>query len=283
MSRSISATPSITVTPSPTGYLPYSYTIWYDSLCYYDGFYIEGAAPTIGAACNLNTNSIVLYSNAPTFVNGITLYYDQGGNLPFYGNIGGCGNYYRIGSNYFVYNTGVVSGIGACASPTPTPTATPSITRTPSVTPTVTPSITRTPSVTPTVTPSTSVQNVNITLYHRQLTSAATEGYIVWYSVGNCNFWQQWTLTDCDTTTTCTQDQTISFPSNTTVYMYVEACTIGGVQFGAADNKSTCPTVYNYCDDGSCLGVPFSFNTGTSAKNIAVTVYTSKFGYTACI
>ena len=65
--------------------------------------------------------------------------------------------------------------------------------------------------------------------------------------------------------------------------MYVEACTIGGVQFGAADNTSTCPTVYNYCDDGSCLGVPFSFNTGTSAKNIAVTVYTSKFGYTACI
>jgi hypothetical protein len=55
------------------------------------------------------------------------------------------------------------------------------------------------------------------------------------------------------------------------------------VYFNAADNTSTCPAnATTYCDNGDCLGTPFSFNTGTANKNVAVTVYTDKAGYVQC-
>lgn len=132
------------------------------------------------------------------------------------------------------------------------------------------------------VAPATST--VNITLYHQQASAGSFGGYVVWFQTTCGGFSQQWTANDCVSTSTCTADQTLTFSQNQTVYVWVEGCTIGGISFRAVDNSSTCPgggTVF--CDGGDCLGTPFSFNTGTTNKNIALTVVTSKFGYTACV
>jgi hypothetical protein len=81
----------------------YPFTIWYDQPCYWDGFFVEGGAPTDSDACALNTNSIVLYGNSPTLANGMSLYYDSALINRWYGNQGGCGNFYRYGTETFMY------------------------------------------------------------------------------------------------------------------------------------------------------------------------------------
>ena len=81
----------------------YPFTIWYDQPCYWDGFFVEGGAPSDSDACALNTNSIVLYGNAPTLANGMRLYYDSGLSNFWYGNQGGCGNWYRHNTDVFTY------------------------------------------------------------------------------------------------------------------------------------------------------------------------------------
>lgn len=81
----------------------YPHTIWYDQPCYWDGFYVEGGAPSEPDACFLNTNSIVLYSSTPTISNGVSLFYDSALSNPWYGNQGACGAWYRYGSEVFTY------------------------------------------------------------------------------------------------------------------------------------------------------------------------------------
>jgi hypothetical protein len=81
----------------------YPHTIWYDQPCYWDGFYVEGGSPAEPDACFLNTNSIVLYSSTPTISNGVSLFYDSALSNPWYGNQGGCGAWYRYGSEVFAY------------------------------------------------------------------------------------------------------------------------------------------------------------------------------------
>ena len=94
----------------------YPFTIWYDQPCYWDGFFVEGGAPTDVDACNLNTNSIVLYGNASTLANGMRLYYDVGLTNAWYGNQGGCGNFYRHDADSFMYTdaSATVQSLGPC-------------------------------------------------------------------------------------------------------------------------------------------------------------------------
>ena len=57
-----------------------------------------------------------------------------------------------------------------------------------------------------------------------------------------------------------------------------------GISFNATDNSSTCPSnAGTYCDGADCTGTPFTINAGTTNKNIAITVYTGKLGYLACV
>lgn len=130
------------------------------------------------------------------------------------------------------------------------------------------------------------IVNIDITLYHKQNTTGVGNGYNVLWSTTCGSGWNLWTTNDCNSSDSCVNDlNVISVAQNTTVYVYVEDCgNNNGISFNATDNSSTCPTnAANYCDDGTCTGTPFSFNSGTSNKNIAITVTTSKFGYTACV
>ena len=131
------------------------------------------------------------------------------------------------------------------------------------------------------------VANVNITLYRKQNSDPGTNGYNVWYSTNGCSSWTVWTAADCNVNTSCVSEtNVISVPQNTTVYVYVEDCgTSAGISFNAAADTTTCPSgTANYCDDGTCLGTPWSFSSGTSStKDVAITVYTSKFGYLTCV
>ncbi len=86
-----------------TPVVSYPHTIWYDQPCYWDGFFVEGGAPSAPDACALTTNSIILYGNAPVLANGMSLYYDSALSDKWYGNQGGCGNFYRYGSESFIY------------------------------------------------------------------------------------------------------------------------------------------------------------------------------------
>lgn len=81
----------------------YPYTIWYDQPCYWDGFFVEGGAASNTDACNLNTNSIVLYSSSSVFQDTIKLWYDSNLSNPWYGDQGACGSFYRYQNNSFTY------------------------------------------------------------------------------------------------------------------------------------------------------------------------------------
>jgi hypothetical protein len=102
--------------------ISYAYTIYYEEACYYDGFYIEGGAATADIACG-NTLTITLYSPVSSFANGMKLFYDSACSNPWYGDTGGCGQYYKViiaGSSYsFTYpNSGsTVQNLTPCALP----------------------------------------------------------------------------------------------------------------------------------------------------------------------
>ncbi len=131
------------------------------------------------------------------------------------------------------------------------------------------------------------VSNVNITLYHKQNSAGVGNGYNVFWSTTCGSGWNVWTTNDCNSSDSCVNDlNVISVAQNTTIYVYAEDCgTNSGISFNAADNTSTCPSnSAAYCNNGDCGDpLPWSFNSGTSNKNIAINVYTSKFGYLACI
>ena len=99
--------------------ISYSYTVYYEESCYWDGLYIEGGAASAAAACN-NTLSITLYSPVSSFQNGMKLFYDSACSNPWYGDTGGCGQYYKTsisGTKYsFTYpNSGsTVANLTVC-------------------------------------------------------------------------------------------------------------------------------------------------------------------------
>lgn len=102
--------------------ISYAYTIYYEEACYYDGFYIEGGAASAAAACN-NNLSITLYSPVSSFQNGMKLFYDAACTSLWYGDDGGCGQYYKTniggGNNKYSFtypNSGsTVQNLTACA------------------------------------------------------------------------------------------------------------------------------------------------------------------------
>jgi hypothetical protein len=90
---------------------------------------------------------------------------------------------------------------------------------------------------------------------------------------------------DCPTSDTCGVYSTVTLNQNQDIAFAVTDCSNnGGIAFNATDNSSTCPANNNtYCDSLDCFGTPFTVNSGTSNKNIAITVYTGKLGYLACV
>ena len=99
--------------------ISYAYTIYYEEACYYDGFYIEGGAASADIACG-NTLTITLYSPVSSFANGMKLFYDSACSNPWYGDTGGCGQYYKVivaGTSYsFTYanSSSTVGNLTAC-------------------------------------------------------------------------------------------------------------------------------------------------------------------------
>jgi len=64
----------------------------------------------------------------------------------------------------------------------------------------------------------------------------------------------------------------------------VSCDTLTGISFNGADNTSTCPANSAvYCDNVDCFTTPWTINSGTTNKNVAITVYAGKGGYIACI
>ena len=101
--------------------ISYSYTIYYEEACFYDGFYIEGGAAYATAGCS-NTLTITLYSPVSSFANGMKLFYDSACTNLWYGDTGGCGQYYKViissASYSFTYanQSSTVGSLTACAS-----------------------------------------------------------------------------------------------------------------------------------------------------------------------
>jgi hypothetical protein len=103
--------------------ISYSYTIYYEEACFWDGFYIEGGAANATAAC-ANTLTITLYSPVSPFANGMKLFYNSACTDLWYGDTGGCGQYYKVivsGTSYsFTYanSSSTVGNLTACSTPT---------------------------------------------------------------------------------------------------------------------------------------------------------------------
>ena len=142
---------------------------------------------------------------------------------------------------------------------------------------------------TTTTTTTTTAATVTITVYTKQGTSGVGAGYDVYYRLNGCSgkgAWQQLICSsDCPTSDTCSSCGTITLNQNQDIAFAITDCSNNsGISFNAADNTSTCPSNDgNYCDSLDCTGTPFTVNSGTSNKNIAITVYTGKLGYLACI
>ncbi len=96
--------------------LPYSYTLYYNtsvSLPAINGF------STAVDACDLATNSFVVYSNSSSVVVGMKLYYDIYGITPIVANPStGSNTYYRINGNSVQFGSDgyTINSVAACAS-----------------------------------------------------------------------------------------------------------------------------------------------------------------------
>jgi hypothetical protein len=117
-------------------------------------------------------------------------------------------------------------------------------------------------------------------LYHKRNSNSPAYGYIVSWST-DCSVWTEWT--DCSYSDECTDNGTFTIAVNTNIYVLVEDCNnpqAAGVGYNATDDSSTCPgNSINYsCFRDDC-SLAFVFNSGYVNKNIALNVYTSKFGY----
>jgi hypothetical protein len=130
---------------------------------------------------------------------------------------------------------------------------------------------------------------VTITIYSKQGTGGIGPGYQIYYRLNGCSGKGAWELVgdgpDCPTSDTCSVYGTVTLSQNQDIAFAVVDCTnFLGISFDATDNSSTCPgNNATYCDSLDCFGTPFIINSGTSNKNIAITVYVSKLGYLACV
>ena len=130
------------------------------------------------------------------------------------------------------------------------------------------------------------VSTVDIILYSRQGVDGF-DGYTIYYSTALCSGWDIWPGSpDCTKDDTCAQygvSNTIS--SNTTVYIAVKDCLENFISYEGIDNDSTCPeNDATYCYDyDSCTGTAFSFDSGTTNKDVAINVFVGKIGYQICI
>lgn len=182
------------------------------------------------------------------------------------GPVSNIDGYYSNGTTCYQVSDQTIVAISSCPTPTPTPA------------PTATP--------TPTPTPS---SGVTITVYTKQNTNGVGNGYSVYYRLNGCSgkgAWQQLSCGSCPTSDSCSAcSGTISANSNQDISIAILDCSLGtGISFNASDNTSTCPSnAANYCDNADCTGTPFTFNSGTSNKNIAINVYTGKLGYLYCL
>jgi len=123
-------------------------------------------------------------------------------------------------------------------------------------------------------------------VYHKQETNAGS--YLIYWTddYNSCSWNVLICGRGCRTNTTCDLCAgTISVAQNTDVYFYVENCSNAtGISFNGADNTNTCPSNSGpYCDDNTCLGTPFTVNSGTTNKDVAITVFVGKLGYIACV
>jgi len=128
---------------------------------------------------------------------------------------------------------------------------------------------------------------VDITLYSRQGVFGF-DGYTIYYSTALCSGWDFWPgAPDCSKDDTCAQYGTLflTISQNTTVYIAVKDCLGNFISYNGVDNDSTCPSnAASYCYDfENCTGTAFSFNSGTTNKDVAIGVFTSKIGYSICI
>jgi hypothetical protein len=128
---------------------------------------------------------------------------------------------------------------------------------------------------------------VDITLYSSQgATELDLAGYTIYYSTDLCSGWDLWpSIADCPISDACSQYGTLTISQNTPVYIAVKDCFGNFISYGGVDNDSACPTDdATYCYDyDSCTGTAFSFNSGTTNKDVAIGVFTSKIGYQICI
>ena len=131
--------------------------------------------------------------------------------------------------------------------------------------------------------------DVTITIYSKQGVNGVDAGYDIRYAYPGCGSkgatWDVVSGPDCPTSDTCGVFGTITVPQNVDISFAVLSCgTNSGISFNGADNTSTCPSnTATYCDNIDCFTTPWTINSGTSNKNIAITVYVSKLGYLACI
>jgi hypothetical protein len=130
---------------------------------------------------------------------------------------------------------------------------------------------------------------VNLTFYSKQAVDGVGAGYYILYATvcsGKGANWDYFpSSVDCSTSSTCASYGTITVAQSTTIYIKVVDCNGVGIYFNVADNSSTCPAnSATYCDDNtvSCYPSTYSFSSGTSNKNMAVTVYAGKIGYLSC-
>jgi hypothetical protein len=125
-------------------------------------------------------------------------------------------------------------------------------------------------------------------VYHKQETDPGFSGYRIYWTTnyGGCSWNSLLCGRGCRINTSCDLcSGTVDVAQNTDVYFYIEDCSNAtGISFNGANNTSTCPSnTGTYCDDNTCLGVPFIVNSGTTNKDVAITVFVGKLGYLACL
>ena len=134
----------------------------------------------------------------------------------------------------------------------------------------------------------TTTSDVTITIYSKQGVGGVDAGYDIRYAYPGCGSkgatWDVVPGPDCPNSDTCNVYGFITVPANVDISFAVLNCSGNCIYFNAADDTSTCPANSGvYCDCADCFGTPWTINSGTSNKNVAITVYASKLGYLACV
>jgi hypothetical protein len=125
-------------------------------------------------------------------------------------------------------------------------------------------------------------------VYSKQGTSGVGNGYEIYYRLNGCAGRGVWQYlggqADCPTSDVCSSNGSVTLSQNQDIAFAVIECGSTGISFNATDDTSTCPAnSFTYCDNLDCLGTQFIINSGTTNKDIAITVYTGKLGYLYCV